>query len=104
MGRKKTFLSSCAEAKEFLGVEDSKFSDLFTTGFFGRFGVPNLETREKRRKAPPGAVGFWPIPIEGVGEMPEPRNWGPNPMGWEMKLVLDLRKHRPQLGLFHLRP
>ena len=66
-------------------------------GFFGRNDYENPDTPEKLKNAPIPAFGFWMVPLDALGEIPEEE-----PRRWDMKRVVDLTEHRPQLGVFRL--
>lgn len=66
-------------------------------GIWGRNGYEDPDTPDKLRSAPITAFGFWILPLEALGEVPEEE-----PRRWEMKRVVNLVKHRPQLGVFRL--
>ena len=68
-------------------------------GLFARFKYEDPDTLEKLKNAPISAFGFWVLPLDAFGEIPERDFEG---IRWESKMVVSLEKHRPQLGVFRL--
>lgn len=64
---------------------------------WGRTGYDDPDTPESLRKAPIPAFGFWILPYDALGDIPEEA-----PRHWDNKMVVDLSKHRPQLAISRL--
>lgn len=68
--------------------------------FFEKHGYKDPDTPEKLINAPIPAFGFWVLPLDALGEVP--KGEFKDITRWDMKMVANLEKHRPQLGVFRL--
>lgn len=62
-----------------------------------RFGA--RDTPESLKSAPIPAFGFWVFPLDTFGEIPDGYC---DPDMWERNMIVSLKKHRPQLGVYRL--
>ena len=93
-------ISSRPGADEFLQREKKLWRANWDEGaIFKRWGYVDPDTPEKLKSAPIPVVGFWLFPVDAFGGVPEGDY---DDIRWSMKEVVDLRKHRPQLGVFRL--
>ena len=98
------------DAEHFLKYEEEAWLRWFDEGSFVRkCGIENPETDESRRTAPLSAVGFWLFDLDALGDVPRPlqRLHGTSEEGWDnimwdIKMMVNLRNHRPRLGVFRL--
>jgi hypothetical protein len=92
-----------ADASTYLRREDEFWRSKWAEGgIYQRMAVyTNPDTPEALEKAPMPAVGFWLFPVNAFGDLPELEVPFKN-FQWEMKMVSDMTKHRPQLGVFRL--
>ncbi|KAK3935748.1 hypothetical protein QBC46DRAFT_297495 [Diplogelasinospora grovesii] len=94
-------ISTQAEAKRYVEFEEQAWRGNFDAGhMYRRFGYENPdtpETLERARKMP--AFGFWLFPMEAFGDDFDSATFDPIRCP---PLLADLRKVRPQLGLFRL--
>ena len=92
-----------ADANIYLQREEELWRSKWAEGgLYQRMGVfTNPDTPEAREKAPLPVIGFWLFPIDAFGDVPELNKPFEN-IEWETKMVADVTKHRPKLGVFRL--
>lgn len=95
-------LSRAEAIKTLQREQDAWHSRWEQGGFLARNGYNDPNMPEKLRNAPMPAFGFWILPIDAFGEIPEEEF--ENIRRWEMKMVVNLKNHWPQLGVFRLSP
>ena len=93
-------ISTRADADRFLQFEEGLWRSKFVKGgVYETWGHVNPDTPQSLRKAPMSVVGFWLFPVDAFGDVPK-GNF--EQIRWGLKEVVDLTKHRPQLGVFRL--
>ena len=93
-------ISTRADADKFLQFEERYWRSKWENGgFFESMGYVNPDTPQSVKNAPMPVIGFWLFPVDAFGDVPE-GNF--KEIRWGMKEVVDLTKHRPQLGVFRL--
>ncbi|MCJ1404407.1 hypothetical protein MMC11_007632 [Xylographa trunciseda] len=68
-----------------------------------RHGYQDPDTPEKLERALIPVFGFWVLPAHAFGELPDYEFENIDEfvdIRWEMKMVVSLEKHKPQLGVF----
>jgi hypothetical protein len=94
-------ISTRTEAVKFLQNEKVGWSSSWEKGeIFQRWGYTNPDTPEVIKNASMPVFGFWLFPVSAFNDVPEGTFQGRG--GWDSKMVMDLTKHRPQLGVFRL--
>lgn len=93
-------ISTRAEAGKFLRFEKELWRSMWDeNSLYTHWGCVNPDTPEKLKTAPIAAVGFWLFPVDAFGDVPKGDFAD---VRWSMKQVVNLTKHRPQLGVFRL--
>ncbi|PVI02345.1 hypothetical protein DM02DRAFT_670634 [Periconia macrospinosa] len=93
-------INTLAEARDFREEEEKRWGRLFIEGTFS--GLPNPDDEESIEFAENhNAIGFWSIPIEAFGPVPEVPH---STHMWDMFVVRDLTGFQSQieLGLFDM--
>jgi hypothetical protein len=93
------------DAGRFLQYEEAKWNKPWEEGeLFQRLGYINPNTPEIIKQASMPVFGFWLFHVDAFGDIPKGQlRIGRNGRAqWEMKMVKDLTKHSPQLGVFRL--
>jgi hypothetical protein len=94
-------LRSASETREYVAAEAAEWQKRFKVdGTYTSFSLdnPDLEASEARLSIP-NAVGFWLVPVDSFGPVPE---GGVTHVSRDSNLVLNLSSHLPQLALFDL--
>ncbi len=93
------------QAVRFLQSEELYWHSLWEHGeLFDRWGFVNPDTQEALEEASQPVVGFWIVPMKAFGEIPRGPQGNYQVMKRKTKVVADLTKYRPQLGVFRLPP
>ena len=101
-------ITTRADADKFLQFEENLWRSYWEVDVFNFAEIFNKDMHpdspENLKKAQMSVIGFWLFPVEAFGNVPDEHleNEDFKDIRWDMKLVLDLSKHRPQLGTYHL--
>lgn len=92
-----------ADVNTYLQREDEFWRSKWAEGgIYQRMGVfTNPDTPDALKKASMPVVGFWLFPVDAFGDVPELEKSFKD-IEWETKMVANITKHWPQLGVFRL--